>query len=116
MRPIDFSLSYADALQKPLESTRQIERAQVAEVLGVGWPVDLVESEVYQPSSDLVRVTDLAIALERPLLLQGEPGCGKTRLAHAVAYALRLPLEIANVKSTSRAQDLLYTYDAVLRL
>jgi MoxR-like ATPase len=61
-------------------------------------------------------VVDLAIALGRPLLLQGEPGCGKTQLAHSVAYALGLPLEIAYVKSTSRAQDLLYTYDAVARL
>ncbi|ESZ04288.1 MoxR family ATPase [Mesorhizobium sp. M1060] len=116
MRPIDLSLSYAEAIQKPLAKTRQIERAQVAELLDAGWPTEVVESEVYQPSADLVRVTDLAIALERPLLLQGEPGCGKTRLAHALAYALGLPLEIAYVKSTSRAQDLLYTYDAVRRL
>jgi MoxR-like ATPase len=116
MRPIDLTVSYAQAIATPLEETRQIECAQVAEVLREGWPTETIAAEVYEPSADLVRVTDLAIALERPLLLQGEPGCGKTRLAHALSYALRLPLEIAYVKSTSRAQDLLYTYDAVRRL
>ena len=76
----------------------------------------MVRQEVYLPSAELARVTDLALALGRPLLLQGEPGCGKTRLAHSVAYALAMPLEISYIKSTSRAQDLLYTYDAVRRL
>lgn len=68
------------------------------------------------PDPKLKEAVDLAIALGRPLLLQGEPGCGKTRLAYAVAYALGLPLETSYIKSTSRAQDLLYTYDAVNRL
>ena len=76
----------------------------------------MVWQEVYLPSAKLARVTDLALALGRPLLLQGEPGCGKTRLAHSVAYALAMPLEISYIKSTSRAQDLLYMYDAVRRL
>jgi MoxR-like ATPase len=59
----------------------------------------------------------LAIFLEkRPLLLKGEPGCGKTRLAEAVAYELNLPIERWYIKSTSRARDGLYTYDAVRRL
>ena len=75
-----------------------------------------VERENYQPDDKLVEAVNLAIALGRPLLLQGDPGCGKTRLAYAVAYALGLPLEISYIKSTSRAQDLLYTYDAVNRL
>ena len=61
-----------------------------------------VESEPYQPDEDLLEVVNLAIALGRPLLLQGEPGCGKTRLAYAVAYALGLPLELCAIKSTSR--------------
>jgi MoxR-like ATPase len=116
MRSIDLSVSYAQARASPLEATRQIERAVVPEVLKTGWPTDTITAEVYEPGADLVRVTDLAIALGRPLLLQGEPGCGKTRLAHSLAYAVRLPLEIAYIKSTSRAQDLLYTYDAVRRL
>lgn len=72
--------------------------------------------EPYIASQDLRNAVNLAIALGRPLLLQGDPGTGKTRLAHAVAFELRLPLEEAYVKSTSRAQDLLYTYDAVRRL
>ena len=71
----------------------------------------------YLPSPELVNAVNLAIFIEkRPLLLKGEPGCGKTRLAEAVAYELGLPYEPWYVKSTSRAQDGLYTYDAVRRL
>ncbi|MGF1523397.1 MAG: AAA family ATPase [Leptolyngbyaceae cyanobacterium] len=70
----------------------------------------------YLPSDELVEAVNLAIFLERPLLLKGEPGCGKTRLARAVAYELGLPFETWYVKSTSRARDGLYTYDAVGRL
>ncbi|MDG6109653.1 MoxR family ATPase [Dactylosporangium aurantiacum] len=72
--------------------------------------------EPYLASVELEEAVNVAIALGRPLLLQGDPGAGKTRLAHAVSYALGLPLEEAYVKSTSRGQDLLYTYDAVRRL
>jgi len=70
----------------------------------------------YLPSRELVEAVNLAIYLERPLLLKGEPGCGKTQLASAVADELGLPLESWYVKSTSRARDGLYTYDAVGRL
>ena len=70
----------------------------------------------YLPSPKLVEVVNLAIALERPLLLKGEPGCGKTKLARAVAYELGWNYEAWYVKSTSRAKDGLYTYDAVGRL
>lgn len=70
----------------------------------------------YMPNADLVEAVNLTIQLERPLLLKGEPGCGKTRLAYAVAYELGLPFETWYVKSTSRARDGLYTYDTVGRL
>ena len=71
----------------------------------------------YIPSARLVEVVNLALYLEkRPLLLKGEPGCGKTRLARAVADELGLPFEFWPVKSTSRARDGLYTFDAVGRL
>ncbi|MEM9927857.1 MAG: MoxR family ATPase [Cyanobacteria bacterium P01_D01_bin.50] len=79
-------------------------------------PTKKVSKEPYLPNEKLVQAVNLAIALGRPLLLQGEPGCGKTSLAYAVSYGLCLPLEISYIKSTSRAQDLLYTYDAVNRL
>ena len=70
----------------------------------------------YLADEELIEAVNLAIALERPLLLRGEPGCGKTQLAWAVKYELNLPLEDWSIKSTSRAQDGLYTYDAVWRL
>ncbi len=70
----------------------------------------------YLPGDTLVDAVNLAIYLERPLLLKGEPGCGKTRLAQAVAYELDLPYEAWYIKSTSRAGDGLYTYDTVGRL
>jgi MoxR-like ATPase len=74
------------------------------------------QQEQYLASADLVRAVNLAIYLGRPLLLEGEAGCGKTRLAHAVAYELGLPLYRWDVRSTSKAQEGLYTYDAIRRL
>ena len=70
----------------------------------------------YLPNEELVEAVNLAIYLERPLLLKGEPGCGKTRLAAAVAYELGLVLETWYIKSTTQAKDGLYSYDAVTRL
>lgn len=73
----------------------------------------------YLPSQELVDAVNLTIFLKkRPLLLKGEPGCGKTLLAKAVAYELGLleDYEFWPIKSTSRARDGLYTYDAVGRL
>ncbi|MBE7383829.1 MAG: MoxR family ATPase [Leptolyngbya sp. SIO1E4] len=70
----------------------------------------------YFPNPDLVEAVNLAILLERPLLIKGEPGCGKTRLAYAIAYELNLPIYTWYVKSTSIAKDGLYTYDTVGRL
>ncbi|MGI2904843.1 AAA family ATPase [Tolypothrix sp. VBCCA 56010] len=71
----------------------------------------------YLPSPELIKAVNLAIFLEkRPLLLKGEPGCGKTTLAQGVAYELGLPYKTWYIKSTTRARDGLYTYDAVGRL
>lgn len=70
----------------------------------------------YLCDSGLIEAVNLAIYLRRPLLLKGEPGCGKTRLARSVAYELNLEFKAWNIKSTSRAQDGLYRYDTVARL
>lgn len=71
----------------------------------------------YYPSEELIEAVNLTIFLQkRPLLVKGEPGCGKTRLAEAVARELGLPYEAWYIKSTTRAKDGLYTYDAVGRL
>ena len=70
----------------------------------------------YLPNEDILEAVNLTLQLGRPLLLKGEPGCGKTRLAYAVAYELQLPFEAWYIKSTSIAKDGLYTYDNVARL
>jgi MoxR-like ATPase len=72
--------------------------------------------ERYLPDESLIEAVKLAIYLQRPLLLKGEPGCGKTRLAQAVAYELDLPYEAWYIKSTSKARDGLYTFDTLGRL
>ncbi|MCC5628132.1 MoxR family ATPase [Nostoc sphaeroides CHAB 2801] len=72
--------------------------------------------EPYITSKSLIDAVNTAIYLRRPLLLEGEPGCGKTRLAYAVAYELGYPLHTCYIRSSSRAQDLLYDYDALRRL
>src|SRR5215213_10711696 len=74
------------------------------------------ELEPYIASSELIDAINVAIGLGRPLLLEGEAGCGKTRLAYAVASELGLPLYPWHIRSTSKAQDGLYSYDAVRRL
>jgi MoxR-like ATPase len=70
----------------------------------------------YVADKDLMVAVNAAIALERPLLVKGEPGTGKTELARQVAVALGLDLLEWNVKSTTKAQQGLYEYDAVSRL
>jgi MoxR-like ATPase len=70
----------------------------------------------YIASRDLEVAVNAAVTLQRPLLVKGEPGTGKTVLAHEVAAALGLPLIEWHVKSTTKAQQGLYEYDAVSRL
>jgi MoxR-like ATPase len=78
-------------------------------------PDELGAGDRYIADEDLRTAVNVAITLGQPLLLTGEPGSGKTRLASAIAFELRLPRLTFNVKSTSTAQDLLYTHDALRR-
>lgn len=73
-------------------------------------------TSTYIASPELQEIVNVACDLERPLLIRGEPGTGKTVLAKAVAEALQLPLITWHVKSTSKAQEGLYVYDTVQRL
>ena len=70
----------------------------------------------YIPGPDLVEVVNQAIYLERPLLISGEPGVGKTSLAKSVAYELKLPFESWYIRSKSSARDGLYSYDAAAQM
>ncbi|WP_085877420.1 AAA family ATPase [Roseisalinus antarcticus] len=70
----------------------------------------------YVATDDLTIAVNAAVTLERPLLVKGEPGTGKTELARQVAGALGLPIIEWHIKSTTRAQQGLYEYDAVSRL
>ncbi|MEK6204590.1 MAG: MoxR family ATPase [Amylibacter sp.] len=70
----------------------------------------------YVSTDDLTVAVNASIALERPLIVKGEPGTGKTELARQVALALDMPIIEWNIKSTTKAQQGLYEYDAVSRL
>jgi MoxR-like ATPase len=73
-------------------------------------------SQNYVATQDLMLAVNAAITLKRPLLVKGEPGTGKTMLAEEVAEALNMPLLQWHIKSTTKAQQGLYEYDAVSRL
>jgi MoxR-like ATPase len=73
-------------------------------------------TDTYVATADLKVAVNAAIALERPLLVKGEPGTGKTILAHEIARGLGRPLITWHIKSTTKAQQGLYEYDAVSRL
>jgi MoxR-like ATPase len=83
-----------------------------ADALAGAW----TRREPYFAPPGLCDAVNTALYLRRPLLLEGEPGTGKTRLAHAVAYELGWPLKEIYIRSTTRAQDLLWTFDAIRRL
>ena len=75
-----------------------------------------IGTEKYVATKDLQMAVNAAVTLQRPLLIKGEPGTGKTLLAEEVAAALGMPLMQWHVKSTTKAQQGLYEYDAVSRL
>ncbi|MEP5378873.1 MAG: MoxR family ATPase, partial [Hyphomicrobiales bacterium] len=73
-------------------------------------------TDAYVATDDLKVAVNAAVTLERPLLVKGEPGTGKTELAKQISTALGLPMIEWHIKSTTKAQQGLYEYDAVSRL
>ncbi len=73
-------------------------------------------SKGYVASKELIEAVNVAITLQKPLLIKGEPGTGKTMLAQSIAEALSMRLIVWNIKSTTKAKDGLYFYDTVQRL
>ncbi len=83
---------------------------------GLGANMKFTGTKDYVSTDDLTVAVNASIALERPLIVKGEPGTGKTELARQVALALNLPIIEWSIKSTTKAQQGLYEYDAVSRL
>jgi MoxR-like ATPase len=73
-------------------------------------------ASTYVLDDELAKIVNISIALEMPLLLKGEPGTGKTMLAHAISEALQMKLIVLNVKSSMKLIDALYQYDTLTRL
>ena len=73
-------------------------------------------TKAYVATDDLTIAVNASITLERPLLVKGEPGTGKTELAKQISHSLNLRMIEWNIKSTTKAQQGLYEYDAVTRL
>lgn len=73
-------------------------------------------SAQYVLDQELAKIVNISMVLEMPLLLKGEPGTGKTMLAHSIAETLRMPLIILNVKSSMKLVEALYQYDTLTRL
>jgi len=70
----------------------------------------------YVLDQELASIVNISMKLEMPLLLKGEPGTGKTMLAHAITESLNMPLIVLNVKSSMKLVEALYQYDTLTRL
>jgi MoxR-like ATPase len=95
---------------------RQAKSEKENQMNPVGKPNRFHGASQYVLDDELAKIVNVSIALEMPLLLKGEPGTGKTMLAHAIAESLGMPLIVLNVKSSMKLLDALYQYDTLTRL
>jgi MoxR-like ATPase len=113
--PLDFRRSL-HLPRFPQSTVSPEERPRGAATTNGNAPMKFEGTERYVATEDLRMAVNAAVTLQRPLLIKGEPGTGKTLLAEEVAQALNMPLLTWHIKSTTKAQQGLYEYDAVSRL
>ncbi len=103
-------------MNKPNKPVDQAGRVDQIGSVHQGNTQEFTGTDKYYLTADLGEIVNIAMVMEKPLLLMGEAGTGKTQLAFEVARALNMTIEVARCKSTMKGEEMCYTHDSVLRL
>jgi MoxR-like ATPase len=114
--PVIFLLEVLLPFKKPLFSKKRETISRSEEMQDENGLIKFAGASQYVLDDELAKIVNISMALEMPLLLKGEPGTGKTMLAHAIAEALSMRLIVLNVKSSMKLVEALYQYDTLTRL